>query len=111
MSGKAGSFEAMDQQDQQVPTEQELAALDIILRGGDEVRAVVGTFAGEDAAFVVQVTEEPESGNVRVWPLAVFLRDEHLPFVGGPRETLPESGDNGQTDAAAEADAQADEHS
>jgi hypothetical protein len=72
--------------EQQVPTEQELAALDIILRGGDEVRAVVGTFAGEDAAFVVQVTEEPESGNVRVWPLAVFLRDEHLPFVGGPRE-------------------------
>jgi hypothetical protein len=75
----------------QVPTEQELAALDIILRGGDEVRAVVGTFAGEDAAFVVQVTEEPESGNVRVWPLAVFLRDEHLPFVGGPRDTEPEA--------------------
>jgi hypothetical protein len=72
--------------ERQVPTEQELAALDIILRGGDDVRAVVGTFAGEDAAFVVQVTEEPESGNVRVWPLAVFLRDEHLPFVGGPRE-------------------------
>jgi hypothetical protein len=66
------------------PSEQELAALDIILRGGD-VRGVVGTFAGEDAAFVVQVTEE-EDGNVRVWPLAVLLRDEHLPFVGGPRE-------------------------
>ena len=43
------------------PSEQELAALDIILRGGDEVRGVVGTFAGEDAAFVVQVTEEPET--------------------------------------------------
>ena len=68
------------------PSEQELAALDIILRGGDEVRGVVGTFAGEDAAFVVQVTEEPETGNVRVWPLAVLLRDEHLPFVGGPRD-------------------------
>jgi hypothetical protein len=95
--------------EQQGPTEQELAALDIILRGGDEVRAVVGTFAGEDAAFVVQVTEEPESGNVRVWPLAVFLRDEHLPFVGGPRESASEAGDNGQSDAAREADAQADE--
>ena len=68
------------------PSEQELAALDIILRGGDEVRGIVGTFAGEDAAFVVQVTEEPETGTVRVWPLAVLLRDEHLPFVGGPRD-------------------------
>jgi hypothetical protein len=68
------------------PSEQELAALEIILLGGDEVRGVVGTFAGEDAAFVVQVTEEPDTGNVRVWPLAVLLRDEHLPFVGGPRE-------------------------
>jgi hypothetical protein len=68
------------------PSEQELAALDIIMRGGDELRGVVGTFAGDDAAFVVQVTEEPDSGNVRVWPLAVLLRDEHLPFVGGPRE-------------------------
>ena len=35
-----------------------------------------------------QVTEEPETGNVRVWPLAVLLRDEHLPFVGGPRDEL-----------------------
>jgi hypothetical protein len=71
------------------PSEQELAALDIIMRGGDEVRAVVGTFAGEDAAFVVQVTEEPGTGNVRVWPLAILLQDEHLPFVGGPREDPP----------------------
>ena len=70
----------------QDPSEQEAAALDIILRGGDEVRGVVGTFAGEDAAFVVQVTEEPGTGNVRVWPLAILLLDEHLPFVGGPRE-------------------------
>ncbi len=68
------------------PSEQEIAALEIILRGGDEVRGVVGTFAGEDAAFVVQVTEGPETGDVRVWPLAVLLRDEHLPFVGGPRD-------------------------
>lgn len=68
------------------PSEQEVAALDIILRGGNEVRGVVGTFAGEDAAFVVQVTEVPDTGDVRVWPLAILLRDEHLPFVGGPRE-------------------------
>jgi hypothetical protein len=91
--------------ERQVPTEQELAALDIILRGGDDVRAVVGTFAGEDAAFVVQVTEEPESGNVRVWPLAVFLRDEHLPFVGGPRE--PDA--DGQADGGGAVDAEAAE--
>jgi hypothetical protein len=67
------------------PSEQEMAALDIILRRNGDVRGVVGTFAGEDAAFVVQVTEEAD-GNVRVWPLAVLLRDEHLRFVGGPRE-------------------------
>jgi hypothetical protein len=72
------------------PSEQELAALDIILRRTGDVRGVVGTFAGEDAAFVVQVTEEA-GGDVRVWPLAVLLRDEHLPFVGGPREEAEET--------------------
>ena len=70
------------------PSEQEVAALDIILQGGDDVRGVVGSFAGEDAGFVVHVTEEPGTGNVRVWPLAILLRDEHLPFVGGPREDV-----------------------
>jgi len=72
------------------PSEQEMAALDIILRGGDDLRAVVGTFAGEDVAYVVRVTEEPGTGNVRVWPLAILLQDEHIPFVGGPREEQPD---------------------
>jgi hypothetical protein len=72
------------------PSEQERAALEIILRGGEEVRGVVGTFAGEDAAFVVRVTEEPGTGDVRVWPLAILLQDEHLPFIGGPPDAQSE---------------------
>ena len=41
---------------------------------------------GSRAYVTHYLTEEPETGNVRVWPLAVLLRDEHLPFVGGPRD-------------------------
>ena len=70
-------------------TAQELAALEIIRRGEDAVTGIQGTFNGEDAIFIVQVSAVEGSEELRIYPLAMLLRDEDMPFVGGPHEEHP----------------------
>src|SRR5438132_2119107 len=70
-------------------TAQELAALEIIRRGNEAVTGIQGTFNGEDAIFIVQVSPAEESEELRIYPLAMLLRDEDMPFVGGPHHENP----------------------
>ncbi len=70
-------------------TAQELAALEIIRRGDEAVTGIQGTFNGEDAIFIVQVSTVEGSEELRIYPLAMLLRDEDMPFVGGPHEEHP----------------------
>src|SRR6267378_8687604 len=70
-------------------TAQELAALEIIRRGDEAVTGIQGTFNGEDAIFIVQVSTVEGSDELHIYPLAMLLRDEDMPFVGGPHEEHP----------------------
>ena len=70
-------------------TAQELAALEIIRRGDEAVTGIQGTFNGEDAIFIVQVSAVEGSDELRIYPLAMLLRDEDMPFVGGPHDEYP----------------------
>src|SRR3982074_2941655 len=70
-------------------TAQELAALEIIRRGEEAVTGSQGTFNGEDAIFIVQVSTVEGSDELHIYPLAMLLRDEDMPFVGGPHEEHP----------------------
>src|SRR5436190_14085617 len=70
-------------------TAQELAALEIIRRGDEAVTGIQGTFNGEDAIFIVQVSPVEGSEELRIYPLAMLLRDEDMPFVGGPHDEYP----------------------
>ena len=70
-------------------TAQELAALEIIRRGDEAVTGIQGTFNGEDAIFIVQVSAVEGSDEMRIYPLAMLLRDEDMPFVGGPHDEYP----------------------
>ena len=70
-------------------TAQELAAIEIIRRGDEAVTGIQGTFNGEDAIFIVQVSPVEGSEELRIYPLAMLLRDEDMPFVGGPHEEQP----------------------
>ena len=70
-------------------TAQELAALEIIRRGSEAVTGIQGTFNGEDAIFIVQVSPVEGSEELRIYPLAMLLRDEDMPFVGGPHDEYP----------------------
>ena len=70
-------------------TAQELAALEIIRRGDEAVTGIQGTFNGEDAIFIVQVSAAEGSDELRIYPLAMLLRDEDMPFVGGPHDEYP----------------------
>jgi sortase A len=70
-------------------TAQELAALEIIRRGDEAVTGIQGTFNGEDAIFIVQVSAVEGSDELHIYPLAMLLRDEDMPFVGGPHEEHP----------------------
>ena len=70
-------------------TAQELAALEIIRRGSEAVTGIQGTFNGEDAIFIVQVSPVEGSEELRIYPLAMLLRDEDMPFVGGPHDEHP----------------------
>jgi hypothetical protein len=64
-----------------VPTEQEQAALDILLHGSDRerIRLLPGRLGDEDVALVV-FQDRPEEGG-RSWPLAMLLREQDQPYV------------------------------
>ena len=84
-------------------TAEELAALEIIRRGEEAVTGIQGTFNGEDAIFIVQVSAAEGTDELRIYPLAMLLRDEDMRFVGGPHEQPPVGPEHAWPDGSATA--------
>jgi hypothetical protein len=86
--------EQEDETTAETPSEQEQAALEILFHEPhrERIRLTLGRLGDSEVAFIVYAapaSETAESGSERIFPLAVLLGEEHLPYVDVSQSPLP----------------------